>query len=85
MQDNPFASMLELIRNTVQEQNTPAYRLGEVISASPLKINVMGTPQDRDSIEKNESINAFSVGERVLLACLDGDQRFVVICKVVSV
>lgn len=59
MQDNPFASMLELIRNTVQEQNTPAFRLGEVISASPLKINVMGTPQDRDSIEKTRVLMPF--------------------------
>ena len=85
MQDNPFASMLEIVKAAVQEQIVPAFRIGEVISALPLKIDVAGTPQDRDTLQKNAKVESLSAGDQVLLACLDGDQRFIVLCKVVDV
>lgn len=85
MQDNPFASMLEIVKAAAREQIVPAFRIGEVISTSPLKIDVAGTPQDRDTLRRNAKIENLSAGDRVLLACLDGDQRFIVLCKVVDV
>ncbi|HIT53131.1 MAG TPA: hypothetical protein IAD07_04245 [Candidatus Fimivicinus intestinavium] len=85
MQDNPFAAMLNIIKESARALNSPPLRIGEVISTAPLKVDVAGTPQDGSTIQKNAELGNLSTGDRVLLACLDDDQRFIILCKVARV
>lgn len=85
MNDNPFVSLVSAIREDNKMQ-TPAYfRIGIVISNEPLRVSVGGAIQEDDSLIKNSMLTYFEVGENLFLIPMDDEQRYIILCKVVSV
>ena len=85
MEDNPYTVFLRILREQASGQIPVLFREGTVISASPLKIEVSETVQSGDRLRKDEGITEFRAGDSVLLMSLDGNQTFIIICKVVGV
>jgi len=85
MEDNPYTTFIRIFRELAGGQIPVLFREGTVISASPLKIEVSETVQSGERLRKNEGITEFRTGDSVLLATLDGDQTFIILCKVVGV
>jgi len=80
MQDNPFKKIVEMQLEEIERRKTPAFRVGEVVSVSPIKIWVSNTMQDKNSLVKN-SVVELAEGDKVLLASFDNEQRLCVLCK----
>ena len=85
MEDNPYTMFLKILRQQAGGQIPNLFWEGTVISASPLKIEVSETVQSGDRLRKNEGTTEFRAGDSVLLASLDGNQTFIIICKVVGI
>lgn len=85
MEDNPYSKFLQLMGTQAAGQIPVTLRLGSVISASPLKIDVSNTVQESSDLLKNDAIGELHSGDSVLLVTLDGDQTFIILCKVVGV
>ncbi len=83
MEDNLFFKLTELIRDEAAGTVGSPWRLGEVVSSSPLLVEVSGTIQDQKSLSKASGLS-ISKGDSVLLTSLDDDQSFIIICKVVN-
>ncbi len=82
MEGNPFASIVQIIRD---DNKAPVfYRLGIVSSDDPLMVDVAGTTQDNSSLIKNGMMVSFEVGDRLLLLPIEDEQRYIIICKVVN-
>ncbi len=83
MSDNPFSKIVTVIR---EDNKAPAgYRFGTVTSVSPLTVDVAGNSQDDSSLLKNYALVSFEIGDRLLLIPIEDEQRYIVLCKVVSV
>lgn len=85
LQNNPFSVLVGTIRGDTKAQLPTSYRLGTVISTSPIIVDVAGNNQDKDSLLKNELITDLKTGDNLLLAPIDDEQRYIIICKVVSI
>lgn len=85
MEDNPFSSLVRGIREEARKQVPVYFRLGDVITPAPLKVNVAQTIQDKDTLLKNSSLTEFDAGDTVLLMPIEDEQRYIIICKVVKV
>lgn len=78
--ENPYALFIETLRGDMSERQSPGMVLGQVLEVSPLKVEVLDTVQDSDSLFVNSEL-LLSAGNRVLLAALNED-KLCVICKV---
>ncbi len=76
-----FYEVFAAIRDAVLEAIPPAFRIGEVVSTNPLRVVVNGT--SHAGLECNAALEC-AAGDRVLLACLENDNRLIVLCKVVK-
>jgi len=85
LQNNPFTSLVNVIRDDNKRQIPAYYRLGTVLSVNPLIIDVAGNSQDKDELLKNELISNLEVGDNVLLMPIEDEQKYIILCKVVSV
>lgn len=95
MEDNPYQKLAEILNQQPREGDiSGALQLGKVLSApseeSPgtaLKVSVAGTVQDPDDLSKNAVLSErdLAAGDRVLLLPVDQAQRYIILCKVVSV
>ncbi|MDF2984727.1 MAG: hypothetical protein K0R50_237 [Eubacterium sp.] len=85
MEDNPFSKIVKVIRQDNMAQMTATFRIGTIISEDPVILDVAGTIQDEKSVLKNSLINRFEVGDKLLLAPIEEEQRYIIICKVVSI
>lgn len=85
MEGNPFSALIENIRCDTGRQIPVTFRFGVVSCAEPLKIEVAGTLQEQDSLLKNNALETFNAGERVLLLPIEDEQRYIIFCKVVSI
>jgi len=85
LEDNPYTTFLKIIRNQSDGRMPIAFRFGTVKSASPLKVEVSDTIQAGDDLLKNNAIGELHSGDSVLLVPFDNDQKFIVLCRVVSV
>ena len=56
MEDNPYLKLLSLVREQAGGQIPTTFRLGTVVSASPLKIEVSNTVQTAADLLKSNSI-----------------------------
>ncbi len=82
--NNPFLSVIQQIREDNRTQIPVSFRYGIVKSVTPLEIDVAGTSQDKDTLLKNDLLINFELGDRLLLLPIDDDQRYIIICKVVD-
>jgi len=79
--NNPFASV---IKNIKEENKLPViYRIGTVVSAEPLIVEVAGINQEADALLKNDALKSFAIGDSLLLIPIEDEQRYIIICKVV--
>lgn len=83
MNNNPFLSVVKCIR----DDNKPnaSYRLGNVVSVNPFTVDVAGTNQDISAFLKNDMLTPFNIGDRLFLVPIEDEQRYIIVCKVVSV
>lgn len=84
MNSNPFASMVQTIRNDNKSNSSVGYRLGRVTSVTPLTVEVAGTRQAGNRLLKNDALTSFEVGDQLFLVPIEQEQRYVIICKVVD-
>lgn len=85
MDNNPFSNIVDIIRKDNKSQIHDHYRIGNVISIDPLRVDVAGAIQDKDSLIKNSEITSFQSGESLLLIPIEDEQRYIIVCKVVNV
>lgn len=85
MENNPFTSMVNAIRDDNKSQIAASYRFGTVTSIAPINVDVAGTMQDSDSLLKNDVLNDFELGDRLLLLPIEEEQIYIILCKVVDV
>ena len=83
MEGNPYFKMVSLFRADSVAHTPTYFRLGTVVSANPLQIDVAGILQNKSSLKKDKGLD-FSLGDEVLLVTLDDDQTFIIIAKVVD-
>lgn len=84
MNGNPYSKIIGLMKTSAREAQSTAFRYGTVLSVNPCRIEVGGTVQDGDSLIKNADV-VFAQGDNVILASLDNDQLFCILCKVGAV
>ena len=82
MENNPFVPVIQAFKDGTKMP--AAYRIGTVISITPLTIDVAGTNQDQDDFLKNDILVTFEIGDQLLLIPIDDEQRYIIVCKVVS-
>lgn len=85
MEDNPFSKIIKAIRQDNMSQIPAAFRIGTIISEEPVILDVAGTIQDEKCLLKNSLINRFEAGDKLLLVPIEEEQRYIIICKVVSI
>lgn len=83
--DNPFSSVVQEMLHYNKSKNPASFRMGTVLSEVPLKVDVAGLIHDNRSLLKNSSLNILYSGDRLLLVPIEEEQRYIIICKVVSV
>lgn len=88
MQDNPFSKFIRIIREEGAKNNPIPYVRGIVIEPMPnLLIKVEEMQIDKNDILINENLIAegyLSKGDRVLIIPTLDAQRFMIVCKLVS-
>lgn len=85
MTDDPYCAILHLMREQADMRIPAFFRFGTVQSADPLRISVGTTEQAGNDLLKNAGIGELREGDGVLLVSMDGDQKFIVLCRVVGV
>lgn len=83
MEVNPYAELINKLREDLLSIMPAMYRFGEVISINPLKIEIGGTVQEKDDLLRNYSYYP-DIGDRVLLMPIENEQRYIILCKVVK-
>jgi hypothetical protein len=82
---NPYSELLNLMREQGAKYNPPTIQLGRVISATPLKIIIGDLQLDKSDIYINDSIkSSLIIGDLVAVLPMEDRQKFIVLCKVVS-
>ena len=81
MEENPFFSLVENVGKIAGSGSVPL-RIGRVLTASPLTMDVCDTIQDADNFAGRAAGLTLSAGDKALLATLDGDQSYIILCKV---
>jgi hypothetical protein len=84
MPENPYSGMLNIWREEARGQIPTSFLFGEVKAVSPLVITVSKTNQSGNSLIKNATIGELKAGDSVLIIPLESNQRFLILCKVVS-
>ncbi len=94
MEDDPYLKLAGLFGGKNGGGGAAGLALGKVTSApseespdTPLKVSVGGTVQEEGDLLKNAALDdlGFAAGDRVLLLPIEEAQRYIIICKVVSV
>ena len=85
MKENPYSAILKMVRRQAENQIPVTFRFGVIRCANPLAISVSGTEQSKTDLLMNAAIGELKIGDNVLLIPINGDQQFIVLCKVVSV
>ena len=84
MEDNPYFKMVSLLRGDVKSLQDTCFRIGRVVNASPLQVEVMDTIQDADTLKKSAGME-FQQEDILLLVTLDDNQTFIILSKVVEI
>lgn len=84
MEGNPYVELLSRLREDTREQIPTYYRFGRVISVNPFRVEAGGIILGSADLLKNKDIYNLETGDSVLLLPIDDQQRFIMLCKVVS-
>lgn len=84
LQENPYSGILKIVKDNAAKQIPAVVRFGTVTSVSPLKILVQGLEQSGNALIRNPDISEFKAGDAVLLIPVDSEQKYIVLCKVVT-
>lgn len=85
MQENPYSGILRMIGDKAAGQIPAAFRYGTVKSVSPLVVTVSKTDQSGNDLLKNADLGELHIGDSLLLVPMDNDQKFLILCRMVSV
>ncbi|SKA99321.1 Protein of unknown function [Caloramator quimbayensis] len=82
---NPYSELLQVMREQGAKYNPPTIEIGQIISATPLKIKINDLQLDKSDIYINDSIKSSLIaGDLVAVLPMTDRQKFIVLCKVVS-
>jgi len=85
MEDNPYVLFIQKICEQIKKMQPVNIRMGEVTSVGPLKLVVAGTVQTSEALLKNKALATLEIGDQLLLIPIEDEQRYIIVCKVVSV
>ncbi len=80
---NPYSKILNLIK---QQNNTSssAVVIGKVTTTNPLSISIGELFLDIEDLMTNESIKSFNIGDTLAMTPSPNKQKYIILCKVVS-
>ena len=81
--DNVYSGILNIIKQRNNDSSS-AVVIGKVTSTSPLSISIGELFLDRDDLMINESIKNFSEGDLLAMVPTTNRQKYIILCKVVS-
>lgn len=84
MEGNPFVELVKTFRDDAKAQTPVAYRFGKVVNEDPLKIETSGTIQEKFDLLRSNTVIDLKKGDSVLLLPIEDQQKFIILCKVVS-
>ena len=91
MEDNPFSAMVAMVRNMSRDQVPASYRFGTVIyritDPKPIKILVAEQELELELFLRSNSVGTITsqnAGDTLLLVPIEDEQRYIILCKVVS-
>ena len=81
--NNPYNRILNIL---IQQNDTSssAVVIGRVANISPLSISIGELFLDREDLMVNESIKSFKKGELLAMVSTTNRQKYIILCKVVS-
>ena len=82
--NNPYNGIL----NIIKEQNnhsSSAVVIGKVKSTNPLSISIGELFLDSEDLMVNENIKSFNKGDTLAMIPTSNRQKYIVLCKVVSI
>lgn len=81
--NNPYNGILNIIK---QQNNvsSSAVGIGKVISTNPLAISISELFLDSEDLMVNESIKEFNKGDTLAMVLAPNKQKYIILCKVVS-
>ena len=84
MEVNPYTEFVKKLREDAANRTPVFFRFGKVINANPLQVEISGTVQEKTNLLKDQRIISFERNDELLLLSIEEEQRFIIICKVVS-
>lgn len=84
LEGNPYSHLVKEIQKLSQGQQTERFRFGTVVNIDPLRIETSGTIQTSKDLLRSNTVTNLYKGDSVLLLPIEDEQRFIIICKVVS-
>lgn len=85
MQDNPYPKLVQALRRDNRDNLPAAFREGKVISINPLRIDVAGNIQLKEDLMKSSELPPLEVGDLCFLIPMEEEQKYLILCKAVSV
>lgn len=85
MQDNPFASIVNMVRGDTDDRLPVSFRIGTINSSSPISVDIGGALQERDALVFTTENPYFERGQKVLLLPIEEEQRYIVLTRLVGI
>ena len=83
MSSNPYNGILNIIKQQ-NNNNSSAVVIGRVINNNPLFISIGELFLDREDLMVNENIKVFNQGDTLAMILNPNKQKYIILCKVVS-
>ena len=81
--NNPYNGILNIIKQQNNNSSSTVV-IGKVISDNPLSISIGELFLDREDLMVNENIKSFNKGDILAMTPTTNKQKYIVLCKVVS-
>lgn len=80
---NPYNEIINIIKQQ-NNNSSSSVAIGTVITNSPLSISIGELFLDREDLMINESIKQFNQGDTLVMVLAPNKQKYIILCKVVS-
>ena len=81
--NNPYNGIINIIKQQNNNSSSTVV-LGKVVNTNPLSISIGELFLDREDLMVNESIRTFKEGDMLAMVPTINRQKYIILCKVVS-
>lgn len=81
--NNPYNGILNIIKQQ-NNNSSSAVVIGNVVNINPLSISIGELFLDREDLMVNENIKEFNKGDILAMTPISNKQKYIVLCRVVS-